>query len=114
MKDQVGIQVENFKLQGDEMSVGIRFTDKYPLFSGHFEGEPILPGVALIETSVQLLSGGSSLSNISIHKCRFAQVVRPNDPLVVSGVKRKGSWNLQWNQEGSDKKLVAQVNVTVE
>ena len=55
-------------------------------FSGHFEGEPILPGVAhLVIVGHALRAMGGPLATLGgLPSVRFRQMVRPGDVLDVS------------------------------
>ena len=64
------------------------FKEDEPFFAGHFPGNPIVPGVILVETMVQ--AGGAALMQrktitgdnpfflASISKAKFRMLVRPN------------------------------------
>ena len=59
-----------------------------PWFSGHFPGEPILPGIALIHLVKQAITReemkkGNKLHLHSLKRIRFTQPVRPGDKLSV-------------------------------
>lgn len=60
-----------------------------PWFSGHFPGEPILPGIALIhiveQTIAQEAAGrGILLKLCALKRVKFMQPVRPGDALSIS------------------------------
>jgi len=60
-----------------------------PWFSGHFPGEPILPGVALVAAVKQAileeaLKKGMQLELHSFRRVRFTQPVRPGDKLSIT------------------------------
>ena len=60
-----------------------------PWFSGHFPGEPILPGVALVSVVKQVileeaLRKGIQLQLRSLRRIRFTQPIRPGDKLSIS------------------------------
>jgi 3-hydroxyacyl-[acyl-carrier-protein] dehydratase len=60
-----------------------------PWFSGHFPGEPILPGIALVHLVEQAieqeaLKKGESFQFRSLKRVRFTQPVRPGDKLSVN------------------------------
>jgi len=57
-------------------------------FSGHFPGEPILPGVALVYLAEQAIirqakENGEAMSLNALRKVRFTQPVRPGAKLAV-------------------------------
>jgi 3-hydroxyacyl-[acyl-carrier-protein] dehydratase len=59
-----------------------------PWFSGHFPGEPILPGIALIHLVWQAIVGDAEKKNEEIRldmlkRVRFTQPVRPGENLSV-------------------------------
>jgi 3-hydroxymyristoyl/3-hydroxydecanoyl-(acyl carrier protein) dehydratase len=60
-----------------------------PWFSGHFPGEPILPGIALVYMVEQAiiqdaLQKGEQVQLHALKRVRFTQPVRPEDALSVS------------------------------
>ncbi len=60
-----------------------------PWFSGHFPGEPILPGIALIHIvrqaiTLEALKKGEKLQLHTLKRVRFTQPVRPGDTLSVN------------------------------
>jgi len=73
-----------------------------PFFQGHFPGEPVMPGVLILEAMAQVGSILACLSNqemvgrlayfAGVDKARFRRVVRPGDQLVLklTMLKQKG------------------------
>lgn len=114
MKSHPGLAVHRFQKSQESLSAELEFTKAFPLFAGHFEGEPVLPGVSIIDFSVRMLCGGQSRPDITVNKCRFAQVVRPEERLTVTGNWNPslGSWKIQWVRS-TDQKLVAKIDVAV-
>ncbi len=82
-----------------------------PYFMGHFPGEPVMPGVLIIEALAQAgaLIALSAMDKEAakrhlayfggIEKARFKKVVRPGDQLILEGrtIKKKGP---VWKMEG--------------
>jgi 3-hydroxyacyl-[acyl-carrier-protein] dehydratase len=74
--------VGHYKLRGDE-----------PFLRGHFPGEPLMPGVLLVEAAAQLagtvaqsdpnLPPLPGLKLAAIRNARFLGVVRPGEQLVI-------------------------------
>jgi 3-hydroxyacyl-[acyl-carrier-protein] dehydratase len=76
-----------------ESIVGIKnVTFNEPFFAGHFPGNPVMPGVLIVEamgqTAAVLMSktldvdpAGKTIFFMSIDNCRFRQPVRPGDVL---------------------------------
>ena len=58
-------------------------------FGGHFPGEPILPGIALVHLVYEAISArarqrGKSVTLASLKRVRFTGPVRPGDTLQLS------------------------------
>ncbi len=85
-----------------EKASGIKnVTINEPFFQGHFPGEPVMPGVLIIESLAQVgavaaLSMGENEGKLAvfagIKDFRFKQVVKPGDQLqlsvVMTGMRR--------------------------
>lgn len=94
------------ELEPMKRAVGIKnITFNEPQFMGHFPGNPIMPGVLLIEAMAQV--GGVTLlypeenrGKIAvfgkIDKVRFRRPIKPGDQLVTTAVitKSKATWAL--------------------
>ncbi len=97
-----------------EMEAGKRIkalknvTVNEPHFQGHFPGEPIMPGVLMLEALAQMggilircstgLLGDVEIFFASIDNARFRRPVRPGDTLLLEGeiTGRKGPfWRLK-------------------
>ncbi len=73
-----------------------------PHFMGHFPGEPLMPGVLMIEALAQMggilirlssdLEGEFEVFFTGVDKARFRRPVRPGDRLLLEGeiIARKG------------------------
>jgi len=81
------------EVEGTKRAVGIKnVTINEPFFQGHYPGDPIMPGVLIIEALAQI--GGVLLSQelehkgkvavlLSLDKVKFRRAVRPGDQLVL-------------------------------
>ena len=57
----------------------------HPCFPGHFPGQPILPGVLLLERMMSLAQAsiGQSLNECTVYNVKFLAAVVPGDALDV-------------------------------
>lgn len=55
----------------------------HPVFAGHFPGEPILPGVVLLDAAVHAAGVGVRAQQWQIVTAKFHNVVRPGDVLTL-------------------------------
>jgi 3-hydroxyacyl-[acyl-carrier-protein] dehydratase len=94
-------------LRGDEAAIGIKnVTINEPQFQGHFPGEPVFPGVLLIEGMAQTAGVLCVMSReakakpkrvyfITIDKAKFRKPVGPGDTIEYHMTKinrRKTMW----------------------
>ncbi len=81
------------ELEPGERAVGLKnVTINEPFFQGHFPGEPLMPGVLMVEALAQV-GGAAVLSSeenqgklvlfAGINKFRFKEAVRPGDQLIM-------------------------------
>ena len=104
------LMVDKIKdIDGVESAIGIKnVTFNEPHFLGHFPGNPIMPGVLIIEGMAQtagticVINGGMPEAQVvyfmTIDKCKFRKPVVPGDQLEyhVKLIKRRGNiWKFQ-------------------
>ena len=107
-----------------ESIVGIKnVTFNEPFFVGHFPGNPVMPGVLIVEamgqTAAVLMSksldvdpAGKTIFFMSIDNCRFRQPVRPGDVLrmeVHVTLHRRGVFKFH-GKASVDGKLAAEAD----
>ncbi|GAB4407065.1 MAG: 3-hydroxyacyl-ACP dehydratase FabZ [Thermodesulfovibrionales bacterium] len=111
------------ELEPGARAVGIKnVTINEPFFTGHFPGNPIMPGVLIIEAMAQVAgimtfrSGvqGDTVYFMSIEKAKFRRPVVPGDQLRlgISTIQHRGN---VWRFSGDamvDDKLVAEAEFT--
>jgi 3-hydroxyacyl-[acyl-carrier-protein] dehydratase len=95
-------------IRGDEAGVGIKnVTVNEPQFLGHFPGNPIFPGVLIIEGMAQtagvlcILSGAmgpgkKSVFFLTIDKAKFRKPAIPGDTLEYHVTKMARKRNMWW------------------
>jgi 3-hydroxyacyl-[acyl-carrier-protein] dehydratase len=92
------------EINGDESAIGIKnVTANEPQFMGHFPGNPIMPGVLLIEAMAQTAgaicarkTGGdtSLVYFMTIDNARFRKPVVPGDRVEFHVTKQKQRANI--------------------
>jgi 3-hydroxyacyl-[acyl-carrier-protein] dehydratase len=84
---------ERLMLQGkmEQVAAAARFPADSDWFSGHFPGNPILPGVALIALVEEAVvewerRKGRSVAITGVHRVRFRLFIKPDDELALEAV----------------------------
>jgi len=93
-------------IRGDEYGVGIKnVTINEPHFQGHFPGDPVFPGVLMIEGMAQTAgvlciaatgSKSTSVFFLTIDDAKFRKPVRPGDTIRYHMEKIKRRKNMWW------------------
>lgn len=59
----------------------------HPAYAGHFPGQPILPGVVLLDAALHALAerqgGAAKLAPAQLKSAKFLSPVRPGEPLTL-------------------------------
>jgi 3-hydroxymyristoyl/3-hydroxydecanoyl-(acyl carrier protein) dehydratase len=61
-----------------------RFPGSSGVFSGHFPGKPILPGIAQILAALLVAGKGTAPPLRQIKRCKFTRAVLPNEDVSVN------------------------------
>jgi len=106
-----------------EHAIGYKnVTINEPFFQGHFPGEPVMPGVLILEAMGQV---GSIMATAQtdreiikdqilfltgIDKAKFRKPVRPGDRIIINAkmLKRRSSVGKAWIEAYVDEELVAE------
>ena len=75
--------------QRNELQAKVHFETNSAWFSGHFPGQPVLPGVAILAAAARLavkggLEDGRPVDVLGFKKVRFTQLVSPGEELIIS------------------------------
>jgi len=101
------MQVNGLKCDHQQGEARVIFSSDDPLFRGHFDYQPILPGVALVDAVVQIVSQASekTLRLKRIVNVKFFQVVQPEQSI---GLK------FDWSQQDGFVKVQARWDFNAE
>jgi 3-hydroxyacyl-[acyl-carrier-protein] dehydratase len=95
-------RIVSMEIEPQKKLVGLKnVTKNEPFFEGHFPGDPIMPGVLIIESMAQAcgmlanldaeLQGktGDMYYLVKVDKARFSQKVIPGDQLVLEVIQKR-------------------------
>ena len=82
-----------------------------PWFSGHFPGQPILPGIALVYMAEQAiiqdaLAKGEQLQLHTLKRVRFTQPVRPGETLSLNIVSEEAGEDILFSFKVANKENI--------
>jgi len=80
---------------------------KSPWFSGHFPGEPILPGVALLGMVFDAINQacGKNFTTSGVKRIKFKQIIKPGDKIQIIAREKNGDNSLYTFQAMVDYKI---------
>ena len=115
-------RVLSMELEPEKKLVGIKNVSvNESFFNGHFPGNPVMPGVLMIEAMAQAagmlahldaeVAGreGELYYLVKVDNARFAQIVVPGDQLVLEAIQKRIKRRMGWYecQASVDGKRVA-------
>lgn len=91
----------------EKLRMSVRAEADSPWFSGHFPGDPILPGIAQLEMVAHLVTGsGKHTQNIAgLSRVKFRKIVRPGDQLDVEASPGKISGRYTFRITSKDEEV---------
>ena len=95
------------EIRGDQSGIGIKnVTANEPQFMGHFPGNPVFPGVLMIEGMAQTagvicsigeyLSPNKAVFFLTIDRAKFRKPVMPGDTIEYHMTKKARKKNMWW------------------
>jgi 3-hydroxyacyl-[acyl-carrier-protein] dehydratase len=72
-------RIISFSNEGGKLEVGFELNTHHPIFEGHFPGQPVLPGVCMIQIFKELIEKASNkkLFLTDAGSCKFLSMVDP-------------------------------------
>jgi len=66
-------------------SIELTIPADHPAFAGHFPGNPIVPGVVLLDEAVFAIGAamGASDAPFTLTQVKFRQILRPGEPVTL-------------------------------
>jgi 3-hydroxyacyl-[acyl-carrier-protein] dehydratase len=115
-------RVISMQMEPEKKLIGIKnVTVNEPFFTGHFPGNPVMPGVLMIEAMAQAAGMLAHLAAetagekgelyylVKVDNARFSQIVIPGDQLVLEAIQKRIKRRMGWYecQASVDGKRVA-------
>lgn len=93
------------KSNENQVCFTVRINAEHPIFGGHFPGDPITPGVCIVQMACDLFSHLQQQKFVvfSLKNAKFMQIIRP---LETPEVNFQISYQLTENQNDFDVKCV--------
>jgi 3-hydroxyacyl-[acyl-carrier-protein] dehydratase len=98
-------KIHNLNIHDNEIDADIRFDPSHAVFKGHFPGQPIVPGVALIQI-VKDLARQIAQNNLQLEKGSNIKFLNIIDPQKHSEVSAKCTFKLD-----DDMALIVNANI---
>ncbi len=89
---------------------------KSPWFSGHFPGEPILPGVAMLGMVFDAIKQacGKNIKISGVKRVKFKQIIKPGDKIQIIAREKNDDNSLYTFQIMVDSRIACNGIMTVE
>lgn len=71
--------ISDTQLTGNELTVTLTINKDHSIFEGHFPGQPVVPGVCMMQMILELMEQvtGKRLKLITAHDMKFLAVINP-------------------------------------
>jgi 3-hydroxyacyl-[acyl-carrier-protein] dehydratase len=102
-------RVLSMQVEPEKRLIGVKnISVNEPFFSGHFPGNPVMPGVLMIEAMAQAAGMLAHLAAetegkkgelyylVRVDNARFSQVVLPGDQLIMDVIQKRIKRRMGW------------------
>lgn len=102
-------RVLSMELEPEKKLIGVKNVSmNEPFFTGHFPGNPVMPGVLMIEAMAQAAGMLANLDAevagregelyylVKVDNARFSQVVMPGDQLILEAIQKRIKRRMGW------------------
>ena len=89
IRNEIRQHIRQFDRVGNSPAADFLFPEDFTGFSGHFRGQPVLPGVCLIEAATVMLEAWHS-QDIVVHQvtgAKFTRMILPNQSIRLRCLK---------------------------
>jgi 3-hydroxyacyl-[acyl-carrier-protein] dehydratase len=95
--------IEHIKREPNSFSCKVAFNSHHDIFKGHFPGQPVVPGVCMMEMVKELLEQqvDKFLWMRNAAQVKFLQLITPDEQPVI---------NVSWNEDGDNYNVNASFN----
>jgi 3-hydroxyacyl-[acyl-carrier-protein] dehydratase len=102
-------RVLSMEIEPEKRIIGVKnVTANEPFFTGHFPGNPVMPGVLMIEAMAQAAGMLAHLAAevdgkkgevyylVKVDNARFSQIVVPGDQLILEAIQKRIKRRMGW------------------
>ena len=78
--------LEQYSCQDHNVVAAIRFNPRHSIFAGHFPGQPVVPGVCMVQIVKQLALRALGRENMLLsqaHQLKFLQLIVPEQEALI-------------------------------